>query len=106
MLCNKCGHHRDLHDENGCEVCACRGFVPPGDAYAYESTDQLIRSAVNETRELVAALPEELFTLRKKCRQQDAALAAATALADAVEAGDREPIEAALKQFRAAMANP
>lgn len=35
---------------------------------AGESTDQLIRDAIDETRDLVAAIPQELYTLRENNR--------------------------------------
>ncbi len=38
------------------------------------STDELIRGAIDETRELVAALPQELFDLRKLTADQQATI--------------------------------
>lgn len=55
-----------------------------------EGVTELISGAINETRELVAALPEELFELRKLCREQKAQLDALRA-----EKARREPKEVA-----------
>jgi hypothetical protein len=41
-----------------------------------ERVEQLVSGAIDETRELVAALPDELFTLRKRVRELEAQLAA------------------------------
>lgn len=87
MLCNKCGHgyleHKSVIDQEApiercfhrgaCQRggCACKRFVPPSDADAYESTAELVKGAIDETRELVKALPDELFVLRKKVKAAD-----------------------------------
>lgn len=83
MLCNRCGHHR-LHHTYSCIIkgCGCLEFIPPGDADAYESTRELVKGAMDETRESVRSLPEELFVLRKLARKM------ADLLEDAMYAGE------------------
>lgn len=54
---------------------ALRSYEPPS-----QTTDQLIRGAIDETRELVAALPQELFDLRKENAALRAQLTAAREL--------------------------
>lgn len=71
MLCNACGHLLSSHvngSGKACGIlnCGCRHFVLPGDADAYESTRELVQGAIDETRELVKALPAELFVLRRQ----------------------------------------
>lgn len=81
MLCNSCGHSHEEHEhylEDGVglgwckrEDCSCRLFRQPGDADAYESTRELIKGAIDETRELVNSLPDELPALMKKSAAAD-----------------------------------
>lgn len=76
----ECGHRKDRHaavhtdafghaDRLGsCDVCNCARYRFDGEG---SSTRELVKAALDETRELVRSLPDELFVLRKLNRAAD-----------------------------------